>query len=140
MKLSKVNSSRGAPMGRPEHHAHGCEGIVFELEWVPLVDGAYDVGGAYFGSPDNLYCAVGMLDGEEMAQHFLRADSREAAAADLLEDYPGCTIAPENGSLIKQTLEFLEDCLSAETEADCIAGIETEIYALQDQLQDKGLA
>lgn len=109
MNLSKMNCSRGAPMGRREHHAYGSTGIIFELEWVPMVDGDYDAGGAYFGGGTPLYHAVGTLDGEEVVSCFLRAADRESAVEDLLGDYPGCTVLPENGSLIKQAIAFLED-------------------------------
>ena len=139
MKLSTVNSSRGAPMGRPEQHAHGIEGIVFELEWVPLVDGAYDVGGSYWGSPDDLYCAIGTLDGEDVAEHYLRARSRKAAVSDLLDDYPGCTVAPENGSLIKQTIAFLEEFASGESDEGMVESAIDDISVLQELLEDKGL-
>lgn len=140
MKLSNTNCSRGAPMGRHEQHAYGCEGIVFELEWVPFIDGDYDAGGAYWGSPANIYCAVGTLDGEEVATHFLRNINRESAARALFDDYPGCTLQPENGSLVKQTIEFLETCGARETDEEMTADVEMEISDLQELLEEKGLA
>lgn len=139
MELSKMACSRGAPMGRREHHAHGVEGIVFELEWVPFVDGCYDYGGAYWGLPDNLYCAE--AQGETEVTLFLRADSREAAMAAVLEDYPASIFRPENGSLIKATINFLEDYkASISVEDESIAeATGDEISDLESLLEEKGL-
>lgn len=130
-------------MGRPEQHAYGCDGIVFELEWAPFTDGGYDAGGAYWGTPDNLYAAVGTLDGELVVECFLRADYREQATASLLADYPDCTVLPENGSLIKQMIEFLEEYVDRSKEkgdetAD-LADAEQEIDDLCGLLEEKGL-
>lgn len=46
----------GAPMGRPDvgHKPFGKKKKVF-TSWVPFEDGAYDIGGAYWGAPANLY-------------------------------------------------------------------------------------
>lgn len=49
-----VGSKYGAPMGRPDDtHLEG----ICSIAKVPLYDGAYDKGGAYWGGPSDLYCA-----------------------------------------------------------------------------------
>ncbi len=143
MKLSQVSSKYGAPMGRYGHGAGGLDDVVFELEWMPLTDGAYDACGAYWGGPDDLYCAIGTLDGDEVAVHYVRANSREEAWADLQCDmgYENCLLLPENGSLIRQTIEHLQDYLGGVGvgEEDLRASVEQEIDELQCTLNDKGL-
>ena len=57
------------------------------LQRVPFVDGCYDQGGAYWGSPANLYCAWGESDTEQ-AVLFLRANSRADAQRQALESFP----------------------------------------------------
>lgn len=57
--LSKGCSARGADMGRPNVHAvDRTASIKFHVEYMPFFDGAYDRGGAYWGSPANLWRAV----------------------------------------------------------------------------------
>lgn len=126
-------------MGRREQHDYGSAGIVFELEWVPMVDGDYDCGGAYWGSGTPLYHAVGTLDGEEVVSCFLRDDDRESAIEALLQDYPGCTVLPENGSLIKQTISFIKEYLDGEEDEACVETAEQDISVLESALEDKGL-
>lgn len=63
----------GAPMGRrSDLPLDTAEKL--HLRHVPFVDDCYDQGGAYWGMPDNLYCAW-----SEDQVHYLRADSREDA-------------------------------------------------------------
>ena len=91
--LDQLNCSRGAPMGRriicemlPEE-----VGKVF-LQYVPFVDDCYDRGGAYWGMPANLWRAYAELVHEDgttdIFEHFLRANSREKAKAQLVEEFP----------------------------------------------------
>lgn len=88
MKPFQVNvSSRyGAPMGRRYDKLDAVKGRV-HLQSVPFVDGCYDQGGAYWGSPANLWCAWGESEDEQLVT-FLRAPSREAAKSKLLAEYP----------------------------------------------------
>ena len=52
--ITKVNTTYGAPMGRMNRGENPCDGTkVFDCR-VPLNNGAYDRGGAYWGFPDNL--------------------------------------------------------------------------------------
>ncbi len=140
MKLKILRSTHGASMGRCFIHAHGVERLQFELEWVPFMDGAYDAGGAYWGAPDNLYCAVARSDNQELVRAFYRASSREDAKLLVLEDYPESEFEVENGSLIEQMIETLEeykagldidDELMAEELSEDILGLESMLEDLK---------
>ena len=52
--LHPVNCQYGAPMGRSNVGTRPSKGKVY-TRYVPFYDGAYDKGGAYWGSPANLY-------------------------------------------------------------------------------------
>lgn len=109
MKLSEVNTSRGAPMGRSALHVTGLTAPHFELERCPLNEG-YDAGGAYWGTPDNLWCVdlTTPLTSTTIVHYFVRAADRAAAMKAVLVDYPGATFEPENGSLIGQMIDHLQ--------------------------------
>ena len=82
--LSHVGGARGAPMGRPtiqEDPAAKCR-----LFKVRFIDGCYDIGGAYWGGPADLYCATGAG-----FQTFTRAKNRAAARSQILERFPELT-------------------------------------------------
>ncbi len=72
--ITKVGTRYGAPMGR-EAWKEAPEGPV-KLFRLPLEDGAYDFGGAYWGAPDNLWCAT---DGSNF-RAFVRAETFQEAA------------------------------------------------------------
>jgi len=75
-----VNSSRGAPMGRCCNFLPDFVGVKVHLQQVPMVDGDYDKGGAYWGGGSPLFCAWG--DNEKLGEQvftFVRASTREAA-------------------------------------------------------------
>lgn len=82
MKLPKVNSTYGAPMGRR------CFGIPPDLPYqvslreVALNSGGYDEGGAYWGTGQALWWAYCFTDEFEY-QQFVRAHSRTSAASKL---------------------------------------------------------
>lgn len=78
---SKVNSTYGAPMGRQSDHY--VEGKL-NLQRVPLYDGGYDKGGAYWGYEryETLYCAW-----NEDYTTYLRAPSRNSAKIKLSQDH-----------------------------------------------------
>lgn len=137
MQLTKVNCSRGAPMGRHDTISRETENLVFELEWMPLTDGSYDVGGAYWGSPANLYCAQALdEDGETLVQLFRRGVDRAHVMRKVCDEYPDATFLPENGSLVKQMIESLEAYLEREDDEDLTEGVQDEIYGLQSLLDD----
>lgn len=80
--LPRVNTSRGAPMGRSNDHISGkCR-----LEKVAMYDGGYDKGGAYWGSGVQLW----VCEDADGGLFFVRAETREKAKqaiiADMLSD------------------------------------------------------
>lgn len=86
--LSKVDCSRGAPMGRMTI-ADNLKATV-TLFRMQMVDGDYDVGGAYWGSGDDIppmYAAIG-----EGFEHYVRAEGLDDAKTQILESYPDLTI------------------------------------------------
>lgn len=52
--ITKVNCKYGAPMGRCNVGVRPTDGTKIFDCYVPFIDGAYDKGGAYWGSPANL--------------------------------------------------------------------------------------
>ncbi len=117
MNLTKVESKYGAPMGRHTHDAHGMDDLEFEVEYVPMVDDCYDVGGAYWGS-GSLWAYRAQVDLEELVFNFVRADDREAAMAHIRSEYPEATFEKENGSIIQQTIDSLRNFLAQIDNAD----------------------
>lgn len=83
--LSDVSSKYGAPMGR-RNITESTNGKV-RLFRVRMVDGCYDVGGAYWGMGTPLYAAIG--DG---FQYFCRAMSRSLARSQVLSEFPDLKI------------------------------------------------
>lgn len=77
--LSQVSSRYGAPMGRMSASDLGSEPRSLRLFHLPLDSGGYDAGGAYWGFPNNIYCA---MDREGNIQT-VRASSRLHAAMEL---------------------------------------------------------
>jgi hypothetical protein len=78
-----VSSKYGAPMGRNttgEDLTGKCR-----LERVRLDSGGYDKGGAYWGTPSNLWYASDDAGNE----HYLRAYDRAEAKLKLMKKYPG---------------------------------------------------
>lgn len=63
MKMSKVNSQYGAPMGRRSFGLiQNCEPRTVRLFRVNLDQGGYDDGGAYWGTGEPIYCATDTPD------------------------------------------------------------------------------
>ena len=80
-QFSDVSSIYGAPMGRHEYGIpDNCEPNSITVFKVNLDSGGYDDGGAYWGTPDNLYCAQ---DDDDRYIHFVRAGSPSEAIAKL---------------------------------------------------------
>ena len=69
-----VDAKYGAPMGRQESPVEDFTGPVY-LQKVPMVDGDYDEGGAYWGGGTPLYCAWD----EKGMQSTVRAKDSSAA-------------------------------------------------------------
>lgn len=74
--LPQVSSRYGAPMGRRSSPSLDETARTVRLFHVPLDSGGYDSGGAYWGSPNNLYFAQDR-DGDIQS---VRASSRLHAA------------------------------------------------------------
>lgn len=137
MRLSDMNCRRGAPMGRGEvHQLDANDAATFELERVPLTDGGYDCGGAYWGSPSDLYCYAAQY-GEDEVLGFVRAASRENAKRLIEQIYPHAIFEPENGSVIEQTIAKLQefrDTLNESVDLELVEDVDDEIAVLQEEL------
>lgn len=96
-ELCQVNCSRGAPMGRIDQHNWPAseEPAKFFLQAMPMIDGAYDKGGAYWGCGSRetgwMYRAYSADFEDGVVEIFLRANSREAAKDLVIQDYPNAT-------------------------------------------------
>ena len=88
-QFSKVDSSRGAPMGRmPYGSIQECFPRTVRLFKVNIDSQGYDDGGAYWGHGAPVWCAIGehYYTGFQ-SRAFVRADSREHAIVALeIED------------------------------------------------------
>jgi len=85
----KGTSHRGANMGRCNWIKGKPERL--HLQQVNFFDDGYDSGGAYWGSPANLWCAFSpdSTENEESTMVFVRANSREIAKQKTLAVLPG---------------------------------------------------
>lgn len=80
----KVNSSRGAPMGRYGDNPANLQGIKrLHARHQGGGDG-YDRGGAYWGSPCDVWAVWARMDGEIIVA-YARANSRDAAITKVRE-------------------------------------------------------
>jgi len=83
------NPKRGASMGRQDNPSLWPNATrKFTLQRVPLNQGGYDRGGAYWGHGWPLYwacCESGSIE------FFFRAGDRAAAKLELLKRHPGAT-------------------------------------------------
>ena len=99
-KLPKVDTTHGAPMGRAPwpRKSMFSEGLdITQVECfkepaycfkLPLRDG-YDPGGAYWGGPNDLWCATNGFEGDNTFQMFTRAGSRHEAQSKFEYEAPG---------------------------------------------------
>lgn len=88
-RLPKAYSRYGSSMGRRDTRADCDESIKFRVYEVSIADG-YDNGGAYWGSGEPLFRAVGeseTADGGECEMWF-RARDRNRALDTVLREYP----------------------------------------------------
>lgn len=84
LQFSKVNSQRGAPMGRASYGSiPECFPRSVRLFRVNIDSQGYDDGGAYWGIGQPLWCAIGEHDTGCISRAFVRAGSREEAIVDL---------------------------------------------------------
>ncbi|WP_142994556.1 hypothetical protein [Thalassospira xiamenensis] len=92
--LQNVSSEFGAPMGRPDNICNTDYPVQFELERLKWVDGDYDVGGAYWGRPDNDY--IYRAEGESpdaLECVFVRGRSLDEVKAEIIKIYPQATFS-----------------------------------------------
>lgn len=142
VKLTDMNCSRGAPMGRHYVHRTGLTDPQFQVERMPLVDGGYDCGGAYWGTPDNLWVAdfTTPRTGTEIVRYYLRAPSRIQALETVKRDYPSAKFLPETGSVIEQTIQSLQkflderDSMGEDPEDDTARDTQSDIEYWQEHL------
>ena len=89
LPVNKGYSSWGADMGRRNWVEGDPEKL--HLQKVQFQDACYDVGGAYWGGPANLYCAFSPDDtaNENQIRVFVRAGNRTEAKERVLEALPG---------------------------------------------------
>lgn len=77
--FSKYGSSMGRGGSPPSAFAGATKA---RCRRVPLNSGGYDKGGAYWGTPSNLWCVSAEdATGEEVIEAYVRAPNREAAKA-----------------------------------------------------------
>lgn len=81
--LEKVNTKYGAPMGRNEFNEKPGISTLGSIQQLAMTDG-YDSGGAYWGMPNNVYCAqYNYVDKNTNQEYcgrvFVRANSRKDA-------------------------------------------------------------
>lgn len=81
--ITDCSCKYGAPMGRRSDLATDGDPIKLCLRHVPFIDGCYDQGGAYWGSPENLWVAWGD-DGDEVCVLYVRARDRQDAKAQVI--------------------------------------------------------
>lgn len=100
--LSKVGSQYGAPMGRGENRGDADTAYNIVIRKVDLTEG-YDVGGAYWGTPNNLwrYFADPVFNEDtqtesEGIEHFERAIDYDDVKAMALFAYPNAKIIPDS--------------------------------------------
>jgi len=90
VKLSKAYSIYGASMGRRAYHGNTETTARFSVTYVPLDNGGYDNGGAYWGTGERLWRAFAECADSECGQieFFMRARSRQDVIAEVRKQYP----------------------------------------------------
>lgn len=140
IELTQLSGKYGAPMGRHDE-GNVANATTLAVEWMPFVDGDYDVGAAYWGGGQPLYCVVGYNeDGEEEVRQYHRAANRGFLINDLREIH--CfegSLLSETGSIVKQTIALYNDLLKQTADEVEVEALEEEITDLQSWLEEKGL-
>ena len=83
--FSRVSCTYGAPMGRREVNPTKLQGVRRLHARRQGGGGGYDRGGAYWGTPSNVWGVWAWIDGEPVCT-YVRASSRAAAIAKVRED------------------------------------------------------
>ena len=89
LKAAPTYSVRGANMGRMNWgmNDHYKRPMMMYLQRVRLVDGDYDLGGAYWGGPPSLPLFCAWAEDDE-ARVFVRAKDHNAAKLEVKEYFP----------------------------------------------------
>ena len=77
--ITQTSGQYGAPMGRAEWLPCNAAPRTVRVFKVTLNSGGYDIGGAYWGTGNTLYCATDSM----LYREFLRAKNRAAAIVGL---------------------------------------------------------
>lgn len=101
-KVTPVNTSRGAPMGRTSWGMETMKsGEPMYLADIPLMEG-YDAGGVYWGNGDTMFVLF-----NDQLEYYFRARSMAEGIADLTKYGEPYTIIPtESDSYITLALEY----------------------------------
>jgi len=83
-------SIRGAEYGRANRTGDGIQSTRLYVQRLRMVDGAYDVSGVYWGSPNDLWCG---FTADLTVMVFVRADDRGEARSKVLERLSDCQTA-----------------------------------------------
>lgn len=86
-KFIKAYSQYGASMGRRNNTTERDTVTKLHLQRVPINQGGYDPGGAYWGTGAPLYVAYG-YGSEELQEYFFRAADRDEAKAIVKSRFP----------------------------------------------------
>jgi hypothetical protein len=128
-----VNGKYGAPMGRQEDEIADLAGLIY-LQKVPMIDGDYDEGGAYWGGGSPLYCA---WDDEGHAI-YIRAKDSSAAKKKLPAHWKYASKTPKakNSIYVEEMLQqYMETALWASSDMDAEEGNDTPLntnYSVDD--------
>lgn len=99
LTLENGASARGAQMGRTDTMPEDAQSApLLHVQRVRFVEGGYDFGGAYWGSPDNLYCAETDDDQPEYVRLFVRAGSARDARTKIQKRLPNARFYRQSGN------------------------------------------
>ena len=119
--LSILSCSRGAPMGRRDSMQIDHDDVTkMHLHQMPL-EGGYDHGGAYWGSPNDLWRLVTDEDDEgEYYEAFFRASSREKAIELVAQKYQKAVEILPPAFHLQTSLASYVSCLYDDWQAECL--------------------
>lgn len=87
--LPYASGTRGADVvGRRNVIPDGYTGGKLRLERLRFIDEHYDTGAAFWGAPENVWCAWSNADAAGRIRIFVRAESRELAKLEVISVAP----------------------------------------------------